>query len=299
MPRPRLSLAKSTLAVLATVLVSIPVSATVIVFDPEGEAGFGMNDSVASATETGIGPATMPAVIFGSISKADINDVDFYRLVINAASGPVFFDIDLSDDPGASEDLDAGLDAALWIFDGAGRLVSFNDDSDFFGLEIDNEGSDPGSDDVADRDPFVGSLPLLPGEYFVAVAWFGKHPIAMSQSGLTFSSLVPSGIGVMGALSESTFESASCGEVAESCAGNYRLEIRETFVPEPNFAFALPLGILMLAILARRDPPKTGRLRSLRPKFPGPGRICLIRSVVVRTRLTGGAEKGPSFFYSR
>ncbi len=33
--------------------------------------------------------------------------------------------------------------------------------------------------------------------------------------------------------------------------------------------------------------------------FPGPGRICLIRSVVVRTLLTGGAEKGPSFSYSQ
>jgi hypothetical protein len=32
--------------------------------------------------------------------------------------------------------------------------------------------------------------------------------------------------------------------------------------------------------------------------MPGTGRICLIRSVVVRTLLTGGAEKGPSFSYS-
>jgi hypothetical protein len=32
--------------------------------------------------------------------------------------------------------------------------------------------------------------------------------------------------------------------------------------------------------------------------IPGTGRICPIRSVVVRTLLTGGAEKGPSFSYS-
>jgi len=31
---------------------------------------------------------------------------------------------------------------------------------------------------------------------------------------------------------------------------------------------------------------------------PGTGRICPIRSAVVRTLLTGGAEKGPSFSYS-
>jgi len=45
----------------------------------------------------------------------------------------------------------------------------------------------------------------------------------------------------------------------------------------------------------RRILPSLSKLR----RHPGTGRICLIRCVVVRRLLTGGAEKGPSFSYSQ
>ncbi len=223
--------------------------------DPEGPTRSGLNDSLSTAVAAGQLPFSSALLILGWIDSGNANDVDFYEFDVTSLGTLVYLDVDLTDDLLNEDDLDDGLDTALWIFDSAGRLIAQNDDADFFGLEIDNDATDPGSDALADRDSFIGGLSLSPGTYFAAVSWYGKDAHAASQTGLTLAALGHSGNQVSGASPNSSFASAMCrnpSAPAAQCTGRYILNVRTSFVPEPKFSTAVSIGMLALCLMAGR-----------------------------------------------
>jgi hypothetical protein len=256
------------------------------VVDSEGASSSGLNDSALSAQSMGVlqmENGTLTTI--GWIDENNVNDVDFWEFSVPETAG-VHFDIDFAEDIRSGGDFDEGLDPELWVFDSSGRMIANNDDSDFFeigGCDFDegldpelwvfdssgrmiannddsdffeiggfNAGSDPGSDPFGDHDPCVGELTLDPGTYTVAVAYWANNAKAISQPGLSFTSLSQSGDSISGATPDATFalDRACDDPVFEQCVGAYQLQVRSFFVPEPGVVAGQLCAGITLALLA-------------------------------------------------
>lgn len=235
--------------------------------DREGQDTSGLNDTAATAQNLGIVSNANPLTVLGWVDVNNPNDVDFYQFSVSDPSLTLFFDIDFADDVAQTDDNDLGLDTALWLFDAAGALIAWNDDSDFFEIGTANQGTDPGSDRFGDHDSFIGGLSLLNGTYFVAVPYFGNDASALFQSGIVFTSLSPSGDAIAGATPDTSFENnitvRDCpdpADPAEGCTGPYQLQIRTLFnstsddsiqIPEPASFALVSVGLLGMYIRRR------------------------------------------------
>lgn len=239
--------------------------AGVVVDDIEGETTTGLNDTAGTAQNLGTVSSLNPLTVKGYVDSNNENDVDFYQFSVTDPSLTLFFDIDFADDVAQTADNDVGLDTALWIFNAAGELIAWNDDSDFFKIGAANEGTDPGSDAYGDHDSFIGGLSLANGSYFAAVSWFGNEakglPVYDPSDVLNYISLSSSGYGFGNTPMDTRFVDGSyCnGDPADpenGCTGQYQLQIRTSFdstsapIPEPAF-FPL-VGIGLLGMYARR-----------------------------------------------
>lgn len=222
------------------------------VADSEGASTSGLNDTALSAQSLGILPAAANGTLtaIGWIDVNNVNDVDFWQFSVPEGVG-VHFDIDFAEDIRTGGDFDQGLDPELWIFDSSGRMIANNDDSDFFEIGGFNAGTDPGSDVFGDHDPCVGELPLDPGLYTVAVAYWANNANAISQGGLSFSSLSESGDSISGATPDATFalDRACDDPIFEQCVGSYQLQVRTFFAPEPGALAGQLLAGVTLALL--------------------------------------------------
>jgi hypothetical protein len=238
------------------------------VADSEGASTSGLNDTALSAQSLGILPAGENGALttIGWIDENNVNDVDFWQFSVTDTAG-VHFDIDFAEDVRTGGDFDEGLDPELRIFDASGRLIANNDDSDFFEIGGFNAGTDPGSDPFADHDPFLGELVLDPGLYTVAVAYWANNANAISQIGLSFSSLSEAGDSVSGATPDATFalDRACDDPFLEQCVGTYQLQVRTYFLPEPGALAGQLFAGITLALLAgarRRRSPTAAPRRS-------------------------------------
>jgi hypothetical protein len=206
------------------------------VVDSEGASTSGLNDTALSAQSLGTLPPEQNGALttIGWIDVNNVNDVDFWQFSVPEAAG-VHFDIDFAEDVRTGGDFDQGLDPELWIFDSSGRVIANNDDADFFEIGGFNAGTDPGSDPFGDHDPFIGELLLDPGVYTVAVAYWANNANAISQGGLSFTSLSESGDSISGATPDATFalDRACDDPVFEQCVGAYQLQVRTFFEPMP------------------------------------------------------------------
>jgi hypothetical protein len=222
------------------------------VVDSEGASSSGLNDSALSAQSMGVlqmENGTLTTI--GWIDENNVNDVDFWEFSVPETAG-VHFDIDFAEDIRSGGDFDEGLDPELWVFDSSGRMIANNDDSDFFEIGGFNAGSDPGSDPFGDHDPCVGELTLDPGTYTVAVAYWANNAKAISQPGLSFTSLSQSGDSISGATPDATFalDRACDDPVFEQCVGTYQLQVRTFFLPEPGALAGQLCAGITLALLA-------------------------------------------------
>ena len=231
------------------------------VIDSEDFNTSGVNDTVATAQDLGAVSGVNPLTAFGWVDINNANDVDFFRFTVADPSLTLFFDIDFAEDLDQTGDNDLGLDTALWIFNAAEQLIAWNDDSVFFKIGADNEGTDPGSDLFADHDAFIGGLSLTNGSYFAAVSYAGNIPDAWYQPGLTFTQLAYSGDAISGAIPDTIFPAFDpcfdLNDPAYQCTGQYQLQIRTNFdstseqIPEPAL-FPLVGAGLMGFFLRRR-----------------------------------------------
>ena len=237
-------------------LLSAPAGAAVFA-DAEGVASSGLNDTLETAQDLGVLPRSGDSLtVNGFVDATNPNDVDFYRFEVVGGTLGVFFDVDLANDIGSTSDLDTGLDAALAVFDAAGSLVGYDEDSDFFERGTDNAGTDPGSDPFGDYDPFIGELTLAEGSWLVAVAYYLNEPLALPKDPATGGTpLSFSGFSYSGFAPEAGFElDRDPLDFDSDETGTYRLDVRTTFleVPEPATAAALAAGSALL--LGRRRP---------------------------------------------
>ncbi|MGB5438030.1 MAG: DVUA0089 family protein, partial [Gammaproteobacteria bacterium] len=176
-------------------------------------------------------------------------DIDFYKIVLTDATAGLY-DIDFADDvclpsadPSTCLDNDAGLDAFLSVFSEDGTLLAYNDDSDFFTL-------DPGSDPNGDYDPFLGSLLLASGTYYVVVSDYVNDPDALDQLNPNSVNFNPnafevgldSGFQVFDLTPDSSF-----GDLLGDTEGPYQLTISVSEVPVPAAIWLFASGLIGLA----------------------------------------------------
>jgi hypothetical protein len=224
--------------------------------DAEGPASSGPNDAAALAQPMGVLSDNGSLTAYGWISSVDENEVDFWSFTVPGGGTTAHLDIDFAEDVHVPADVDRGLDPALWLFDGSGALVAYDDDSDFFDPGLLNAGTDPGSDPYADHDSFLGELLLPAGTYYAAVAYWENSANGSFQPGLGVVSLSRSGRVVSGASPDTSFErNITCvGDPADpefQCTGPYQLQVRTRFLPEPAGG-ATAAGLGLAALAARR-----------------------------------------------
>lgn len=165
----------------------------------------------------GSGPT---ATISGGLQSS--GDIDIYSLFLLVPSA-LNFDID-----------DGAIDMVLTLFNSSGTVIGFNDDA-------------------TDPDPFIGTLFVDGGTYYIAVTQSANY--ALGQSGATFSGLVrPDGLFGGDAVTGATPGNSAFGaNVLEDAAGGsaYTLHISALATPEPSTLSLLGLGG-GLAMLARK-----------------------------------------------
>ncbi len=207
-------------------------------------AGLNQNGSIATAEFI---PSTAFTVnsnpdVFGVLPTATVfgsggnGDVDVFRITV-AQAGTAYFDID-----------GAGFDTMLSLFDAAGTLLAYNDDS----------GSDAGSNSA--QNSFLGSMTLAAGDYFIAVSQYGNFAAAAFLTSSDGELTTPGG-----AAGGFTFTTAQVGNAAflngPGVGGQsaYRLEISlehptgaAAVVPLPTGAWMGLAGLAGIAALRRR-----------------------------------------------
>jgi MYXO-CTERM domain-containing protein len=165
-----------------------------------------------------------------------VTDVDWYSFTgVEGAS--VFLDIDCGAGCGDS------VDTTVALFDGAGTLLAFGDDSSPL---------DPGTAD--DRDSFVGVYGLPgSGTYFIAVSNYDRFPAAIASCEFKTQMTRPDdalagGSAVFGCTpGDDSFTGGS------SSTGEYTLHISNTQpVPEPSPSELRGAGLAALAALGLR-----------------------------------------------
>ena len=197
-------------------------AASAFVYDFEGAAASGSNDSAVTAQHLGTLAAGGALTVLGWADANNPNDIDFYSFAVASPAG-VFFDVDYANDFGSTADNDTGIDAFLAVFNSSQQLIAYNDDSSVFNYTT----TDPGSLPFGDFDPFLGELTLAPGTYYAAIASFAKLPNALNQPGITTTDLTVSGTLVDGVLADSTFT------LGGETSGQYQLQIRVTEEDQP------------------------------------------------------------------
>jgi pre-peptidase len=206
-----------------------------------GEVG----DARASATnvdayfdllpDEAIFDATTEAHASASSTNDAATDVDWYSFT-GFAGASVFFDIDCGAGCGDS------VDTTLALFDGAGTLIAFGDDS--YPL-------DPGTSD--ERDSFVGVYGLpTSGTYYVAVSNYDRFPAAISSCAFTAQMTRPDGAVAGGSAAFDCTpgdDSFSGGLVG---TGDYLLHISNSQpLPEPGTVPSIGLGLALLGLTRR------------------------------------------------
>lgn len=201
-------------------------AASAFVYDIEGAAASGSNDSAATAQNIGMLAAGGALTVLGWADVNNVNDVDFYSFAVASPAG-VFFDVDYANDYGSTADDDSGIDAFLAVFNSSQQLIAYNDDSFV--------ATDPGSLPFGDYDPFLGSLTLDPGTYYAVISTFGNEPNARGQAGITETDLSVSGYLVTGAMADSSYS------MLGDTSGRYQLQIRFTEEDQPVGPAPVPL----------------------------------------------------------
>ena len=171
-------------------------------------------------------PPGYPTATVNGVGGGD--DVDFYSFT--ATGGSVYFDID--NDPFT-------FDTTLSLFDSAGTLIAFSDDS---------FPQDPGTEDGFDAFLGVYALPAGPGSYYLAVS---RSPNIPSSIGCSATNLArPDGGGASGglALTGCTAGGSSFPSSGSADGSLYTLHLSVqnagvTAVPEPTSMLLLGTGL--------------------------------------------------------
>lgn len=234
-----------------TVAVALPLvivmllagSARAAIYGEAEAIGLATNNSVitaepiAPALFTSPGPATVfhPGGLTATVEgHGGGSDVDFYSFATPGAIS-MTFDID---------NIPLGFDSIVSLFDSAGTLIAFDDDS---------FPPDAGSNSTG-LDAFVGTY-ILPGAgtYYVAVSQFANFPTARStgtHSTLTRPDGAFGGVSVAGAtFGDSSFQASGIDE-------GFAYTLHMTVVPEPSSLALLGFGAAAVGLCAVR---RTGR----------------------------------------
>ena len=224
-----------------SMVTAIPSAAAAVVHEAETD-GATINNSLATAQSIPASAFTtpIPGTVFNPPGYATatvqgsggFNDVDFFRFV-SFGRGQVYLDMD---------NAVPAFDPMLALFDSAGTLLAFGDDSE------------PDNGSVNTIDSFLGVF-LLPGagEYFIAVSENPNFPTVALTGSLTQLSR-PDGLsggfavsGVASGISTFDFDGVQPGN------GAYTLNISsQTAVPEPGSFALLACGLTAVATLVRR-----------------------------------------------
>ncbi len=206
-----------------------------------------LSPNIFQGSSIGLPGITQTATVIGHVgNQGTTSDIDFFSFALPIAT-TAWFDIDNGD---------PGQDTILAIFDAAGTLIAWADDTFF----IDGGGfgfnPDPGSSSTLDS--FLGEISLAAGTYFAAVSEFPNFPTERSSPGFTSQ---PSSFGggssfdlwftePGASIGVSSYFHGSAVQVATT--SNYQLHISyqsPTPIPEPASIVLLGLGV---GVLMRR-----------------------------------------------
>ena len=159
------------------------------------------------------------------------NDVDFFRFT--AAAGQVYIDVD---------NTPATFDPIVALFDAAGTLIAYGDDSEL----------DPGSENTVDS--FLGILTLPdPGFYYIGISRNANFPTtaltgtetALARPDSTFGGYAVSGV----TAGVATYD---FNDVQPAGGAPYTVHVSMSAVPEPATLSFVAVALLVLTGVRRR-----------------------------------------------
>ncbi len=228
-------------AMLAAVLMSAPVGADI--WDETTDGGGDAGDFPVGGFQT-VTSSTLFDQIEGNLQdNGGASDVDAYLITINNAD----WDIEVT---AGSE-----TDTRLWLFDTAGNLLMFNDDSSQSGAALHSLLSDtatfPGADGLVNSpiDPAVGDQVIVVVNGFADDA-LDANGVNLADSGNSFD-----GLHGINPASDGVFAS---WEGAVNAGGTYTLALSGAnfgtlvAIPEPTSLGLLALGLGCVVVRRRR-----------------------------------------------